>query len=94
MDPVIVDNCPKSEVVRCIHVGLLCVQEDPVERPTFSTILQMLTSNNVILPVPQQPGFVIQARPKRDLPDSDQSTMTKCATRSVGDASVTDLYPR
>uniref|UniRef100_M4DS30 Cysteine-rich receptor-like protein kinase 10 n=1 Tax=Brassica campestris TaxID=3711 RepID=M4DS30_BRACM len=94
VDPVIVYNCQKSEVVRCIHVGLLCVQEDPVERPTFSTILQMLTSNNVILPVPQQPGFVIQARPKRDLPDSDQSTMTKCATRSVGDASVTDLYPR
>ncbi|KAF8046082.1 hypothetical protein N665_4039s0001 [Sinapis alba] len=94
VDPVIVDNCQKSEVVRCIHVGLLCVQEDPVERPTFSTILLMLTSNNVILPVPQQPGFVIQARPKRDLPDSNQSTMTNCAIRSVSDASVTDLYPR
>ncbi|KAL0738824.1 hypothetical protein Bca4012_015034 [Brassica carinata] len=94
VDPVIVDKCQKSEVVRCIHVGLLCVQEDPVERPTFSTILLMLTSNNVTLPVPQQPGFVIQAKPKKDLPDSNQSTMTRCAIRSVSDASVTDLYPR
>lgn len=87
MDPVIVDNCQMSEVVRCIHIGLLCVQEDPIERPTFSTILMMLTSNSVILPVPQQPGFVIQTKPKKDLPDSNQSTMTKSGIRSVGDAS-------
>ena len=94
MDPVIVDTCQMSEVVRCIHIGRLCVQEDPIERPTFSTILMMLISNNVILPVPQRPGFVIQARPKKDLSDSNQSTMTKCTIRSVGDVSVTDLYPR
>ncbi|KAJ4899889.1 Cysteine-rich receptor-like protein kinase 10 [Raphanus sativus] len=87
VDPVIVDNCQMSEVVRCIHIGLLCVQEDPIERPTFSTILMMLTSNSVILPVPQQPGFVIQTKPKKDLPDSNQSTMTKSGIRSVGDAS-------
>ncbi|CAH8359056.1 unnamed protein product [Eruca vesicaria subsp. sativa] len=93
VDPVIVANCQKREVVRCIHIGLLCVQEDPAERPTFSTILLMLTSNNLILPVPQQPGFVIQTRPKADLPNSNQSTMTKCVIGSVSDASVTDLYP-
>uniref|UniRef100_A0A0D3DF10 Uncharacterized protein n=1 Tax=Brassica oleracea var. oleracea TaxID=109376 RepID=A0A0D3DF10_BRAOL len=87
VDPVIVDTCQMSEVVRCIHIGRLCVQEDPIERPTFSTILMMLISNNVILPVPQQPGFVTQTRPKKDLPDSNQSTMTKSGIWSVGDAS-------
>ncbi|KAG5406776.1 hypothetical protein IGI04_012895 [Brassica rapa subsp. trilocularis] len=87
VDPVIVDNCQMSEVVRCIHIGLLCVQEDPIERPTFSTILMMLISNNVILPVPQQPGFVTQTRRKKDLPDSNQSAMTKSGIGSVGDAS-------
>ncbi|XP_010418758.2 PREDICTED: cysteine-rich receptor-like protein kinase 7 [Camelina sativa] len=25
VDPIIIDKCPKSEVVRCIHIGLLCV---------------------------------------------------------------------
>ncbi|KAG2239980.1 hypothetical protein Bca52824_091211 [Brassica carinata] len=93
-DPIIIDNCPNSEVVRCIHIGLLCVQEDPVERPTFSTIFVMLTSQTVTLPVPRQPGFFVQSRPGRDPLDSDQSTTTKSDPTSVDDASITDIYSR
>ncbi|CAA7037130.1 unnamed protein product [Microthlaspi erraticum] len=95
VDPIIVDNCQRNEVVRCIHIGLLCVQEDPVDRPTFSTIIVMLTSNTVTLPVPQQPGFFVQSRPERDpLDTTDQSTTTKSFATSVDDSSITDLYPR
>ncbi|CAN6879347.1 unnamed protein product [Brassica oleracea] len=94
VDPIIIDNCPNSEVVPCIHIGLLCVQEDPVERPTFSTIFVMLTSQTVTLPVPRQPGFFVQSRPGRDLLDSDQSTTTKSDPTSVDDASITDIYSR
>ncbi|XP_023634639.1 cysteine-rich receptor-like protein kinase 15 isoform X6 [Capsella rubella] len=94
VDPVIADNYQKSEVVRCIHIGLLCVQEDPVERPILSTIYAMLTSNTVILPVPQQPGFFVQNGPKKEKLDSNQSTTSKSIVASVGDVSVTDLYPR
>ena len=82
-------------MVRCIHIGLLCVQEDPVERPTFSTIFVMLTSQTVTLPVPRQPGFFVQSRPGRDPLDSDQSTTTtKSDPTSVDDASITDIYSR
>lgn len=96
MDPIIVDNCQKSEVIRCIYIGLLCVQEDLVQRPTFSTILVMLTSNTVSLPEPRQPGFFVHSRPKIDPLDSYQSmtTTTKSVPTSVDDASITDLYPR
>ncbi|CAN6879341.1 unnamed protein product [Brassica oleracea] len=94
VDPIIIDNCPNSEVVRCIHIGLLCVQEDPVERPTFSTIFVMLTSQTVTLPVPRQPGFFVQSRPGRDPLDPDQSTTTKSDPTSVDDASLTDIYSR
>ncbi|CAH8275637.1 unnamed protein product [Arabidopsis lyrata] len=94
VDPLIVDNCQNSEVVRCIHIGLLCVQEDPVKRPTISTVFMMLTSNTVTLPVPRQPGFFIQSRPVKDPPDSDQSTTTKSIPASIDDESITDLYPR
>ncbi|XP_013635129.1 PREDICTED: cysteine-rich receptor-like protein kinase 10 [Brassica oleracea var. oleracea] len=48
VDPIIIGNYKKSEVVRCIHIGLLCVQEDPVDRrPALSTILVMFTSNSM-----------------------------------------------
>ncbi|XP_013664124.2 cysteine-rich receptor-like protein kinase 10 isoform X1 [Brassica napus] len=93
VDPIIVDNCNKSEVVRCIHIGLLCVQEDPIDRPALSTILVMFTSNTMNLPVPRRPGFFYHTRPKDPL-DSDQSTASKSFTVSTDDASITSLYPR
>ncbi|KAJ4899709.1 Cysteine-rich receptor-like protein kinase 10 [Raphanus sativus] len=66
MDPMILDNFQRNEVVRCVHIGLLCVQEDPVERPPLSTIVLMLTSNTVTLPVPRQPGLFFQSRLGKD----------------------------
>ncbi|KAL1201624.1 Cysteine-rich receptor-like protein kinase 8 [Cardamine amara subsp. amara] len=94
VDPIIIDNCQKSEVLRCIHIGLLCVQEDPIKRPTMSTIAVMLTSSTVTLPVPRQPGFFVQSRPENDRPGSNQSTTIMSVPASVDDASITDLYPR
>ncbi|WZY69288.1 cysteine-rich receptor-like protein kinase 10 isoform X1 [Brassica rapa] len=96
VDPVIVDNCQRNEVVRCVHIGLLCVQEDPVERPTLSTIVLMLTSNTVTLPVPRQPGLYFPSRPEKekDPLDSAQYTTTQSLAGSVDDASITDVYPR
>ncbi|KAK9044028.1 hypothetical protein V6N11_072350 [Hibiscus sabdariffa] len=31
-----------SEFMKCVHVGLLCVQEDPNERPTMADVVLML----------------------------------------------------
>ncbi|CAL9226555.1 unnamed protein product, partial [Arabidopsis halleri] len=45
VDPVVGDSCDSSEVTRCIHIALLCVQENPMDRPTLSTIMLMLTNN-------------------------------------------------
>ncbi|XP_010418086.1 PREDICTED: cysteine-rich receptor-like protein kinase 10 isoform X2 [Camelina sativa] len=80
VDPVILHNCQRDEVVRCIHIGLLCVQEDLVDRPTLSAIVLMLTSDIVTLPVPKEPGLFFQSRPTKDPLDSKQS--------------ITNLYPR
>ncbi|XAR65596.1 Non-specific serine/threonine protein kinase [Bertholletia excelsa] len=47
----------KSEVSRCIQIGLLCVQKDPEKRPSMSTVTVMLSSYSVTIPVPRQPAF-------------------------------------
>ncbi|KAK0580221.1 hypothetical protein LWI29_038202 [Acer saccharum] len=44
-------------ISRCIHVGLLCVQEFVKDRPTMSTVISMLNSEIVDLPTPKQPAF-------------------------------------
>ncbi|CAL8172279.1 unnamed protein product [Prunus armeniaca] len=40
-------SCPKEEVSKFIHVGLLCVQEHAADRPTISEVISMLTSDHV-----------------------------------------------
>ncbi|KAL5772593.1 hypothetical protein ACOSQ2_012517 [Xanthoceras sorbifolium] len=58
IDPVMSDPFFQSEILRCIHVGLLCVQEFVKDRPTMSTVISMLNSEIVDLPTPKQPAFI------------------------------------
>ncbi|KAG6755862.1 hypothetical protein POTOM_039270 [Populus tomentosa] len=59
MDPMLEKSSVATEVLRCIHIGLLCVQEDPADRPTMSSVLHMLASDTIALPIPKQPAFSI-----------------------------------
>ncbi|XP_058075296.1 uncharacterized protein LOC131223778 [Magnolia sinica] len=56
MDPSMGDPCSMSEVLRCIHVGLLCVQECETDRPSMSSVVLML-GQSTSLPTPNQPAF-------------------------------------
>ncbi|XP_031116313.1 G-type lectin S-receptor-like serine/threonine-protein kinase At4g27290 [Ipomoea triloba] len=48
------------EVVRCIQVGLLCVQKAPDDRPTVASVVSMMGNKDVRLPQPKQPGFFVE----------------------------------
>ena len=56
----LVDSCSTSQVLRCIQVGLLCVQKFPEDRPTMSCVVSMLVNEEAILPQPKEPGFFIE----------------------------------
>ncbi|KAJ0082003.1 hypothetical protein Patl1_10095 [Pistacia atlantica] len=57
IDPVISAPCFELEIIRCINVGLLCVQEFVKDRPSMSTVISMLSSEIVDLPTPKRPAF-------------------------------------
>ena len=59
MDPIIEKSCVSSEVLKCMHIGLLCVQEDAADRPTMSSVVHMLASDNVTVPSPTRPAFSV-----------------------------------
>ncbi|KAJ0983488.1 hypothetical protein J5N97_011743 [Dioscorea zingiberensis] len=51
---------PVNEVMKCIKVGLLCVQNNSEDRPFMSSVLVMLSSDNVLLPYPKEPGIAVR----------------------------------
>ncbi|CAL9185634.1 unnamed protein product [Musa hybrid cultivar] len=56
IDPSLGDSWSQEEVMRCIKLGLLCVQELPVDRPTMSVVVAVL-NGDINLPEPKQPSW-------------------------------------
>ncbi|XP_010035632.2 LOW QUALITY PROTEIN: G-type lectin S-receptor-like serine/threonine-protein kinase At4g03230 [Eucalyptus grandis] len=84
MDPTLHKSCNMNEYLRCISVGLLCVQEDPNDRPTMSNAVFMLGNETATLPTPKQPAFVM-----RRCPSSGASTSSKLESCSFNELTVT-----
>ncbi|KAK7405573.1 hypothetical protein VNO78_07006 [Psophocarpus tetragonolobus] len=88
MDPVLEESCMESEVVKCIHIGLLCVQEDAADRPTMSNVVVMLASDTMSLPKPNQPAFSVGRMTFED------ASTSKSSKNSVNDVTVSKVLPR
>ena len=74
------ERCPKAEVLKCLQIALLCVQEDPEERPTMSAVVVLLASNDSIdLPEPRKPAIFAIGRvgpTNKSNPSSNQLTLS------------------
>ncbi|XP_050212569.1 cysteine-rich receptor-like protein kinase 10 [Mercurialis annua] len=102
LDPTLKDSYSRNEVLRCIQIGLLCVQEDPADRPTMATVVLMLNSFSVTLPVPQHPAFFLHSRTDPTMPmkgleldksnsESTTKSMTTSVQLSVDEDSITQV---
>ncbi|KAF8769453.1 hypothetical protein HU200_006484 [Digitaria exilis] len=45
------------EMMRCVNIALLCVQENAMDRPNMSDVVGMLSSKNLVLAEPKHPGY-------------------------------------
>lgn len=79
-----------SEVMRCIQVGLLCVQEHAEDRPNMSTVVLMLSSESASMPQPKNPGFCLGRRPV----ETDSSSSKPEESCTVNQATVTIMDGR
>ncbi|XP_028767765.1 cysteine-rich receptor-like protein kinase 25 [Neltuma alba] len=95
LDPTLRGSYSRNEVIRCIHIALSCVQENPSDRPSMANIVLMLNSYSVTLSLPRKPASLLGRRtPNRqnNVVDSDQSTCS--ILWSTDEAPITDVYPR
>ena len=58
IDPVLTTGLG-TETMRCIHIGLLCVQENVASRPTMTSIVSMLNRHPVTLSLPSRPAYYL-----------------------------------
>ncbi|CAL4961019.1 unnamed protein product [Urochloa decumbens] len=79
-------RCPENVALRCIHVSLLCVQEQAADRPSMTEVLSMITNENATVPDPKQPGFL-------SMLVSNQAEITE-ETCSLNGLSITNLDGR
>ncbi|XP_057764808.1 cysteine-rich receptor-like protein kinase 44 isoform X2 [Salvia miltiorrhiza] len=107
IDPMLMNGAGSvRDMLRCMHVGLLCVQENAANRPSMASVALMLSSSTMTLPVPAEPAFYMASRygPMDSIfqnsKESNSSEGFKFRTgvsegsSSVNDVSVTELYPR
>ncbi|KAK4564301.1 hypothetical protein RGQ29_006389 [Quercus rubra] len=89
VDPTIWDPCFQMEMLRCIHVGLLCVQELARDRPTMWTIISMLNSEIMDLPTPKRPAFT-----ERQFASNEEPAQLGEIKSSSCNVTITMVYAR
>ncbi|KAL7218135.1 hypothetical protein ACSBR2_011413 [Camellia fascicularis] len=88
IDEALWDSCYLIEVLRSIHVGLLCVQQSPKDRPSMSSVVLMLGGEGT-LPQAKQPGFFTE----RNVLEATGSS-SKEAIGSVNEITISVLNAR
>lgn len=98
LDPSLGNSYSRIDVIRCIHIGLLCVQEDQSQRPTMANVFLMLNNYTVTLVAPQRPAtFLIPTSDSNFTANelvSEQSSSIKSIPCSVNQVSISDMDPR
>ncbi|XP_031247765.1 class V chitinase-like isoform X5 [Pistacia vera] len=68
MDPSLDDMNSSCKLIKCLQIALLCVQENPNDRPSMLEVSSMLKNETFEIMSPKKPAFSIQA-------DGDKETI-------------------
>ncbi|KAH1035668.1 hypothetical protein GYH30_055590, partial [Glycine max] len=100
LDSNIKERYSQMEVLRCIHIGLLCVQEILNDRPTMTMVISYLNNHSLELPSPQQPAFFLhRRRMDQEIAIQQESSLSHATNGSavlfsINEMSTSNFYPR
>lgn len=81
-------------MLRCMHVGLLCIQESPASRPTMGSVTQMLGASTSTLPTPSEPMIAHMVSEEYRPTNTNYRRAEPEASASNNDMSETEFFPR
>ncbi|XP_039781079.1 putative receptor-like protein kinase At4g00960 [Panicum virgatum] len=103
MDQALDGQAPENEVLKCVHLSLLCVQENPADRPTMLDVLVMLHGQSSSFATPSKPAFTFvhgETSSSGERPNvcggsgSQGAAAAAAAVFSVNEMSVSEFQPR
>ncbi|KAI5004349.1 hypothetical protein ZWY2020_031592 [Hordeum vulgare] len=88
IDVALLPDIHSIEMMRCINIALLCVQENAADRPTMLDVIAMLSNKTMILQKPKHPAyFSLSTAGNKEAPTTTQSC-------SVNDVTISTVTPR
>ncbi|CAL5393101.1 unnamed protein product [Camellia sinensis] len=81
------NSCNLTKVLRSIHVGLLCVQQRPEDRPSMESVVWMFGREGALTHQPKHPGFFTE----RNLLETERREIEQCSANMV---TITQLEAR
>lgn len=89
IDTTLNESSSSNEALRCIHIGLLCVQENSTDRPAIQDVICMLFNETIQLPTPKQPAFFMKT-----VVEEPMVTKMKKESFSINDVTISGMDPR
>ncbi|XP_031254571.1 G-type lectin S-receptor-like serine/threonine-protein kinase RKS1 [Pistacia vera] len=91
MDESLDDTYSSYKLLKCLQIALLCVQENPTDRPSMLEVFTMLKNVNTNIMIPKKPAFSKQ---------NEQNKHTRKlegysgSTSSINDVTISDFVAR
>ena len=89
VDKTIENNVLWKEAMKCIHIALLCIQEDAAKRPRMTSVVSALNGDTIVLTSPTAPHFFMAGAT-----GNDESGSYRSGTTFTGTNTITIVDPR
>ena len=90
MDPSLDDTFSSCKLIKCLQIALLCVQENPSDRPSMLEVSSMLKNKTAIVTIPRRPAFSV----KTDEDDKNRGDRLQSEICSVDGATISQVVGR
>lgn len=90
MDPSLDDTLSSCKLIKCLQIALLCVQENPIDRPSMLEVSSMLKNETAIVTIPKRPAFSVRT----DEDDGNRPEQLHLEICSVDDATISQVVGR
>ncbi|XP_050870528.1 cysteine-rich receptor-like protein kinase 10 isoform X2 [Lathyrus oleraceus] len=90
LDPSLDDSTCHYKIMRCMQVGLLCVQENSADRPTMLEVDSLLKNEATPVGTPNMPAFAM----KKYEDDKGDTSNSRLKFSSINDVTISQMVPR